>query len=178
MNKKALLYGILYSLVYIGFKLSVVLSGNMFSKFGFYYSIITAVLMMVPFLFLAVYHVRRKDGQGYISARDGMRIALTVLAVALVVTSIYNYVEFNWKMDEFVSYYRSEHYLEDLKTMQQKYPDKIRTEDFPRIIDEQISSLSAFKATTGKIFPMLLIGLGTAFAAAIMMKRTPKFSQN
>lgn len=174
MNKKALLYGLLYCVVYIIFKLSVILSGNMFSKFGFYYAIITAVFLIIPFFFISIYHVREKDHNGYIGGREGMRIALTVLAVAVIGTSIYNYIEFKWKADEFVSYYRSEQYLSDLKVLQQKYPDKIKTDDFPKIIEEQITNLSAGKATTGKIFPLLLIGLSGAFAASLILKRVPR----
>ena len=174
MNKKALLYGLLYSLVVITFKLYIVLSGNMFSKFGFYYSIITGVFLIIPFFFLAIYHVREKDHGGYIASREGLRIGLTVLAVGLIVTSVYNYIEFNWKASEFVNYYTSNEYLEILKVQQAKNPDKIKIDDFPKIINEQIATLSAFRATTGKIIPLLFIGLTGAFAASIIMKREPK----
>ncbi|WP_317898467.1 DUF4199 domain-containing protein [Aurantibacillus circumpalustris] len=174
MNKKALLYGLFYSLVVIVFKLYIVLSDNMFSKFGFYYSIITAVFLIIPFFFLAIYHVREKDHGGYIGAKEGMRIGLTVLAIGLIITSVYNYVEFNWKADEFIKYYNSSEYLEILKVQQVKNPDKIKVDDFPRIINEQIATLSAFRATTGKIIPLLFIGLSGAFAASIIMKRDQK----
>jgi hypothetical protein len=174
MNKKALFYGLLYSAVVIAFKLYIVLSGNMFSKFGFYYSIITGVFLIIPFFFLAIYQVREKDFDGSIASRDGLRIGLTVLAVGLIVTSIYNYVEFNWKADEFVKYYNSAEYLDILKIQQVKNPDKIKVEDFPRIIKEQSESLSAFRATTGKIIPLLFIGLTGAFVASIIMKREKK----
>lgn len=146
----------------------------MFSKFGFYYAIITAVFLIIPFFFIAIYHAREKDFGGFIGGRDGMRIALTVLAVALIITSIYNYIEFLWQADEFVRYYNSKEYLAILTAQQTQYPDKIKPEDFPRIIQEQIDSLSAFRATTGKIIPLLFIGLTGAFAASVIMKRSPK----
>ena len=146
----------------------------MFSKFGFYYSIITSVFLIVPFFFIAIYHVREKDLAGVIEGKEGLRIALTVLAIGLIGTSIYNYIEFNWKADEFIKYYNGSEYLEILKVQQLKQPDKIKVEDFPKIIKEQIATLSAFRATTGKIIPLLFIGLTGAFAASVIMKRSPK----
>jgi hypothetical protein len=174
MNKKGLLYGLLYCLLVVIFKLSIVLSENMFSKFGFYYATITSVFLIVPFLFIAIYHAREKDFGGFIEGKEGMRIALTVVAVGLIGTSIYNYIEFNWKLEEFVNYYKSVEYLEILKAQQIKYPDKIKPEDFPKIIAGQIESLSAFKASTGKIIPLLFVGLTGAFAASVIMKRSPQ----
>lgn len=174
MNKKGLLYGLLYCFVVIAFKLYIVLSGNMFSKFGFYYSIIASVFLIVPFFFIAIYQVREKDQGGFIEGKEGLRIALTVLAVGLICTSIYNYIEFNWRIDDFITYYNSNEYLNNLKAQQLKSPEKIKVENFPTIIKEQIASLSAFRATTGKIIPLLFIGLTGAFAASVIMKRSPK----
>lgn len=174
MNKKALFYGLLYCLVIIVFKLSIILSGAMFSKFGFYYSIITGVFLIIPFFFAAIYHVRQKDHGGFMGGRESLRIGLTVLAVAMIGTSIYNYIEFTWKADEFVNYYNSSEYLNILKTQQLKHPDKLKVEDFPKIIKEQIDGVSAFRATTGKLVPLLLIGFSGAFVAAIVLKRAPK----
>lgn len=176
MNKKALVYGLLYCLVIIVFKLSIILSGSMFSKFGFYYSIITSVFLIIPFFFMAIYHVRQKDHGGIIGGKEALRIGLTVLAVSIVGTSIYNYIEFTWKADEFVNYYNSVDYLNILKAQQLKYPDKLKVEDFPKIIQEQIAGVSAFRATTGKLVPLLLIGFSGAFIAAMLMKRVPKQS--
>jgi hypothetical protein len=174
MNKKALFYGLLYCLIVIVFKVIIVAGGYMFSKFGFYYSIITSVFLIVPFFFLAIYQVRKKDHGGIMDSKEGLRIALTVLAVGMIGTSIYNYIEFNWKVDDFVSYYHSNEYLDILKAQQLKQPDKVKTENFPTIIQEQISQLSAFRATTGKLIPLLFIGLSGAFAASVVMKRSPK----
>jgi hypothetical protein len=174
MNKKALFYGLLYCLVVIVFKVIIVAGGHMFSKFGFYYSIITGVFLIVPFFFLAIYQVREKDHGGFMEGKEGLRIALTVLAVGMIGTSIYNYIEFNWKVDEFVNYYNSSEYLNILKAQQLKQPDKVKVENFPAIIQEQIAQLSAFRATTGKLIPLLFIGLSGAFAASVIMKRSPK----
>lgn len=175
MNKKALFFGLLYSLCYIVFKLIVLLGGYTLTKFGFYYSTITAVLAIIPFFFLAVYLVREKDYQGIIGGKESIRIALTVLAVTLVITSIYNYIEFEWKFKDIaVGYYNSTEYLDVLKDQQLRFPNKVKVEDFPRIIEDQISELSAFKSITGKLIPFMFFGLSGAFMAAVILKKKAK----
>ena len=175
MNKRALTIGLLYALMAIIFKLVILLGGYTLSKFGFYYSNILTVFLILPFFFLAIYQVREKDFGGIISGKDAMRMALTVLAVGVVLVSCYNFIEFNWKYKEIaVQYYKSQEYLDILKNAQLKNPDKIKVNDFPKIIEEQLSSLSASKAATGKLFPLLFIGLSGAFIASVLMKKSQK----
>jgi hypothetical protein len=172
MNKKALYFGLLYSLCFIIYKLVVLLGGYTLTKFGFYYSTVTGVLFILPFFFLAIYLVREKDYGGIIGGKESIRIALSILAVALVITSVYNYIEFEWKFKEIaIGYYNSPQYLDILKEQQLRYPAKIKIEDFPKIVKDQIAELSAFKSVTGKLIPFLFFGLGGAFMAAIMLKR-------
>lgn len=173
MNRRAVYNGLIYCALAIAFKLYILLSGQSFTKFGFNYSIIVSIFLIVPFFFIAIWQVREKERGGVIGGRDAIRIALTVLVVGIVVVSTYNYIEFNWKTRELsVAYYKGPVFLERLKEMQARLPDKIKTEDFPKIIEEQLTSLSAFKATTGKLIPMLIIGLGGSFVAAVMLKRS------
>lgn len=175
MNKRALNTGLLYCAIAIIFKLIILLGGFTLSKFGFYYSNILVVFLIIPFFFIAIYQVREKDFGGIISGRDAVRMSLTVLAIGIVILSIYNYIEFIWKYKDIATrYYNSQEYIDVLKDAQAKMPDKIKTEDFPKIVQEQLSSLSAFKATTGKLIPMLLIGLGGSFVAAVTMKKSSK----
>lgn len=175
MNKKALLFGFLYAISVIVFKLIILLGGYTLTKFGFYYSNIVAVFMILPFFFLAVYLVREKDYGGVIGGKEAVRICMTILAVSIVLISAYNYVEFDWKFREIaIQYYNSNEYLDLLKEQQAKQPGKIKTEDFPKIISEQIADLSAFKSTTGKLMPMLFIGLSSAFITAVLLKRNKK----
>lgn len=175
MNKRALINGLIYCAIAIAFKLYILLGGYTFSKFGYNYSIIISIFLIIPFFFISIYQVREKEYGGIIGGREAVRIALSVLSVAVVVMSVYNYMEFAWKVQDLsVEYYNSSVYLERLKEMQDKMPDKIKTEDFPKIIQEQLASLSPFKATTGKLIPMLLVGLGGAFIAAVLMKKSTK----
>lgn len=172
MNKRAFTVGLFYCAVAIAFKLFILLGGYTLTKFGFYYSNIVAVFLIIPFYWLAIKQVRDKDMGGVIAGKEAVRISLTVLAVAVVILSLYNYIEFNWRYKDIaIQYYNSSEYLDILKGMQAKYPDKIKTENFPKIIDEQIGALSAFKASTGKIFPLLLIGLSGSFIMSALMKR-------
>lgn len=173
MNKRAFNTGLIYCAVAIIFKLIILLGGYTLSKFGFYYSNILVVFLVLPFFFIAIYQVREKDFGGIISGKDAVRMSLTVLAVGIVVLSIYNYIEFVWKYKDIATdYYNSQEYLNVLKDAQSKVPDKIKTEDFPKIVQEQLASLSPFKATTGKLIPMLLIGLSGSFIAAVTMKKS------
>ncbi|MGZ4044394.1 MAG: DUF4199 domain-containing protein [Bacteroidia bacterium] len=179
MNRRALQVGLLYCITVIIFKLIILLGGYTLTRFGFYYSNIVGIFMIIPFFVFAIQQVRDKDFGGIISGKDAVRMALTVLAVAAIVLSIYNYIEFNWKFrDIAVQYYNSPEYLQILKDWQVKQPDKIKIDDFSKIINEQISGLSAGKATTGKLFPLILIGLSGAFISAMIMKRGPKNNAN
>lgn len=172
MNKKAVYISLIYSVLVIVFKLIILLGGYTLTKFGFYYSTIIAVVCVIPFMFLAVYLVREKDYKGVIGGKEAVRIALTVLAISTIFISVYNYIEFNWKFKDIAMvYYQSAEYLEILTKQQLKNPDKLKVSDFPKIINDQIAQLSAFKATTGKLIPMLLFGLGGAFLTAISLKK-------
>ncbi|MCE3227328.1 MAG: hypothetical protein K0S32_1879 [Bacteroidetes bacterium] len=174
MNKRALVIGLLYCIAVIAFKLFILLGGYTLTRFGFYYSNIVGVFAIIPFFVIAVYVVREKDFGGIISGKDAVRMSLTVLAVAAIVVSVYNYIEFDWKYrDIAVEYYNSPEYMKILEDIKAKNPGKV-TMPLPDIIKAQIGDLSAGKATTGKLFPLILIGLSGAFVTAMFMKRGSK----
>ncbi|MEI6020882.1 MAG: DUF4199 domain-containing protein, partial [Bacteroidota bacterium] len=136
---------------------------------------IVGIFFILPFLFLAVYWVREKDYNGFIGGREGVRVALTVLALSTVFISVYNYIEFAWKFKDIaIQYYNSNEYLGLLQKQQSLTPDKLKPEDFPKIIAEQIAQLSPLKATTGKIIPMMMFGLSGSFVAALTLKKKAK----
>ena len=175
MNKRALINGCIYCLLFIIYKLIILLGGYTLSKFGFYYSNIVGMIFIWPFYVVAVKQVRDKDYGGIISGKDAVRLCLTVFATALVITSLYNYFEFNIAYKEIATrYYHSQEYLDILKAQQLNHPDKIKTENFPLIVEEQIRDLSAFKATTGKLIPFMFVGLGGAFVTSMLMKRSAR----
>jgi hypothetical protein len=175
MNKRALVVALVYCVAVIIFKLTILLGGYTLSKFGFYYSHTVSVFFLIPFLFLAVYQVREKDLGGVIAGREAMRVALTVVAVAAIVLSLYHYMEFKWKYGEIaLNYYHSEEYLNILKEQLARHPDKLKETDFPKIIENQIAELSAFRAATGRLTPLVFIGLSGAFITAVFMKRSAK----
>jgi hypothetical protein len=170
MNKKALLYGVVYALVVITFKVYILFSGNALTKFGYFYSNITAVFLILPFYFLLLKGVRDKDYGGVIGGREAFRLNLSLLAIAVIFISIYHYIEFSvYGQDLAQTYYTSENFLSFLKTQKNISPDK-----YSSIIDEQIKSAgtSAFKATTGKLVSYLFVGISGAFIVSVFMKRS------
>ena len=172
MNKKALIYGLAYSIVVIAFKLVILLGDYYSTKFGFYFAHITTVFLIIPFYIIGIKNIRDRDNFGIIAGKEAMRIALTIFAVSAIIISVYHYIEFEWKGKQLaIEYYRSEQFMAFLKSNV-----KIKAEDYQKIIAEQIqlSETSAFKATTGKLFSFMLIGLTSAFICAIFLKRGPK----
>lgn len=172
MNKKALLYGLAYSVLVIAIKLIILFGGYSLSKFGYYYSTLTCVLLIIPFYFVALKNIRDKDYNGVISGRDAVRLAMTIFGISAVIISVYNYYEFEYSGKFLaIEYYNSQQFLDYLKAQ-----TKIKAEDYSKIIAEQIknSEASAFKATTGKLFSSMLIGLSSAVIVGSIMKRNPK----
>lgn len=169
MNKKALLYGLVYSACVIAFKLFILLGGYSLTHFGFYYSHVLSVFLITPFYFVLLWQVRKKDFNGSMRGREGLQVALSMFAVAAVITSIYNYVEFEYAGKQMaVDYYHSQQFLDYLKTL-----PKIKPEQYPTIIQEQVSNAvtSSFKATTGKLFGLVFIGVSSAVIAAAFMRK-------
>ena len=171
MNRKPIYFGVAYSLLIIIFKLVILLGGFSLTYFGWYYSNITGVLLVIPFYILAIKSIRDKDLGGFISGREALKIALTVFGVSAILISVYNYFEFEYSGKALaIEYYNSEQFLDFLKRQ-----SRIKAEDYSKIIEEQIknSEVSGFKATTGKLFSFMLIGISTAIMCAAMLKKRP-----
>jgi hypothetical protein len=169
MNRKALFYGLAYSVLYILFKLVILLGGYSLTRFGYYYSNVVGVLLIVPFYFVCVKQVRDQNAGGTISGREAMKVCLTIFAIGAILTSVYNYFEYRYSGQQLaIDYYHSGQFLDFLKSQ-----SKIKSTDYDRIISEQVEGAkgAAFRATTGKLFSLVIIGLTGAFAAASMMKR-------
>lgn len=170
MNKRSLYLGLTYSILVIIYKLIVLLGGYQLTKFGFYYSHFVSVLFIIPFMIVAIKMVRDKDNGGIISGRDAIKIALGVFGIAVIILSLYTYIEFEWKMREIsVQYYNSADYLEFLKKQTKITPDM-----YPKIIEENTADLSAMKAVTAKLFSFFLISFSFAFIISVFMKKGSK----
>lgn len=169
MNKRALLYGLAYSVTAIAFKLYILLSGNSFSRFGFYYAQTVSVFLFAPFFFLVIKTARDKDYGGVISGREALRLALTVFVVGVVLCSVYHYFEFEFALKALsVDYYNSRQFLDFLQSQKGIKPEK-----YNEIIKEMISGASAFRAVTAKLITYMVLGVGTAFVTAVLLKRRP-----
>jgi hypothetical protein len=172
MNRRALRSGLAYSALYIAFKLVILLGGYSLTRFGYFYSNLTAALLIIPFYYITVKQSRDADGNGVIGGKNAMRLCLTVFAIAAVLTSVYNYFEYVYGGQQLaIDYYHGPQFLEFLNKQW-----KIKPEDYTRIIEEQVKGAegAAFRATTGKLFSLLLVGLTGAFAVASLMKRNPR----
>lgn len=172
MNKRALYFGIAYSVLVIIYKLIILLGGYQLTNFGFYYSHIISVFAVIPFMILAIKQVRDNENSGVIGGRDALRIALTVFGVAVVILSCYTYVEFIWKMKEIsVQYYNGAEYLKFLERQAQANPTKLNPGMFKSVIEENIANLSAMKAVTAKLFSFFLLSFSFSFIIAVFMKK-------
>ena len=136
MNKRALIYGIIYSALVIAIKLYVLLAGYSLTKFGYYYSSITCVFLILPFYALLIKQVRDKDNDGVIGGREAVRLALTLFAISAVIISLYNYLEFeNYGKEMDIEYYNRKQFLDFLKKK-----SKIKEENFGKIIAQKIKN--------------------------------------
>src|SRR5262245_49936952 len=136
MNKRAFILGVIYSVCVIIYKLIIILTGQQLTNFGFYYSHIISVLMIVPFMILAIIYVRDVENGGFISGRDAIKTALTIFGVSVIILSCYNYIEFVWKLQEIsVQYYNGPDYLAFLQKMAKNNPTKVNPGMFQGIID-------------------------------------------
>lgn len=167
MNKRVLYSSIIYCIIVIIYKLIIVLGGYQLTKFGFYFSHILSVFFIIPFMVITVKQVRDKDMGGKISGRNAMAVGMTIAAIAMIILSIYTYIEFEWKLKDLsLQYYHSADYIEFLK----KNP-KLKPEAYPQLIEDNIKNLSAFKSITAKLFSFLFVTLSTAFISAVFVKR-------
>lgn len=167
MRNRALIFGIAYSIVVIIYKLIIVLGGYGLTRFGFLFSHIVSVVAIVPFIFIAI-KLTKNDLEGYISGRDAFKTGLRLLVISAIITSAYNFLEFEWKWKELsVVYYNSPAFLEILKSK-----PKFTAEEYPKIISEAINGLSSFKATTGKLFVLFFFGVTASFISAVFLKKT------
>lgn len=168
MSKRVVLIALIYSFLVIIYKLYIVLGGYMLTKFGFYYSHIISVFAIIPFIVIAIKLVRDKDMGGQIGGRMALAVGMNLAAISLLILSLYQYIEFEWKLKDLsVLYYNSADYLEFLKSNKQ-----VKAENYSKIITDNIASLSAFKSITAKLISFLFISLSSSFICAVFMKKS------
>jgi len=176
MKSKPLFYGILAAVSVIVFKLIIILGGFALTNFGFKWSQIISVFMILPFIVLGIRALREQNG-GFIGGKEALKAGLLTAVVAILLISVYNYIELDWKWREISKiYYNSDVFLSILKAQ-----DKIKPEQYQEIINGQIeafSQVTPFKYATFKLVPYLLFSLTTAFMCAVFMKKQPNVHLN
>lgn len=167
----ALVFGLICGLLVIVFKLIIVLGGFAITNFGFKWSQIISVLLVLPFIWLAIRQSRIQNG-GFIGGKEALRTGLQTAILAILIISVYHYIELEWKWKDIAAvYYNSETFLNILKS----HAD-VKQEQYAKIINDQIQNiqtLSPFKYVTFKMVPFLLFSVTTAFMCAVFMKKSP-----
>ncbi len=168
-----MILGLMYAFLIIVYKLSIVLSDNALSRFGFYFSNIAGTLAVIPFIFFTI-KLARNDKGGYIGGKEALKAGFAMAIIAAVILSVYNYFEFElvWRKLS-AEYYNSI----DFKLFLAKNK-QIKPEEYPSKIESAINGLSAFKAMTGKLATLLFISLATSFICAAFLKRNRSISDN
>ncbi len=171
MHKRALIFGLIYSLLVIGFKAFLQVGHYYTSTFGFALSHITSVLFIIPFMIVLLITVKKKEFDGVIAGREAMRIGLTMVAIAAIVTTAYNYFEISRYGKEMAeAYYNGDRFKLFLI---KKVPDitkhaAIITENIRMATEEN----TPFIAATVKLLPLLFIGGSAAFLTSVFIKRS------
>jgi hypothetical protein len=165
-KNRAFLFALIYSTLVIAYKLIIYFGGFSLTKFGFYFSHITSVIAIIPFIFMTVYFTRQ-DNNGVIGGKEALKTGLRMAVFSALFLSIYNYVEFEmiWR-DLSLEYYNSQ----DFKDFLGKNP-QIKLEEYPTKIEEAIASISAFKAVTSRLFVLLFFSLGASFMSSVVLKK-------
>lgn len=170
MHKRALIFGLVYSLLVICFKLFLQIGHYYATTFGFVFSHITSVLFIVPFIIVLLITVKKKEFDGNIGGREAMRIGLTMVAVAAIFITAYNYFEISRYGKEMAeAYYNGDRFKLFLI---KKVPDITK---HAAIISENIRMATEentpFIASTVKLLPLLFIGGSAAFLTSVFIKR-------
>ena len=163
--------GIIAALAVIVFKLVIILGGFALTKFGFSWSQFVAVLIMLPFIPLSIKQARDARG-GMIGGKRALQQGLKTAVIAIVLISVYHYIELEWKWKDIAyQYYHSEAFLNILKNN-----SNVKPQEYQAWIDEgviQFSRTSPFRYVTLKMVPYLFFSVSTSFICAVFMKRTP-----
>jgi hypothetical protein len=170
MNRRAILIGIIYSLLVISFKIYVVFGGLALTDFGFKYSHIVSVICILPFIVIAIKQCRDKDQAGFIGGREAIKIGMTVTLIAVIVLSIYSYFEFDKWKELSPQYYSSATFHKKYEQYYLNNPG-VKKETFENVVQKNISFLNGSQFMTIRLISLLFVGLSTSFIAAVFMKK-------
>jgi len=124
------------------------------------------VLAIIPFIIFGVKWVRDTDRGGFIGGKQAGRVGLQIAMFSIIFLFIYNYIEFANSIELYKAYYHGPEFLSHLE----KDP-KAKQVGYEKAIEMMISELSPFKASTMKMFSLLVISFPCAFLCAVFMKK-------
>ncbi len=171
MNKTGIKYAIAYALFVIIVKLVIIFGGFAITDFGFKYSHIITVFLIIPFILMAIKHERDKVMGGYIRGREGMKIGITVVMISAIILSIYSYIEFQvWWEDFSKAYYSSEKFYQAYENFYKTHPN-LKKETFEKVVELNLNSMSAFQFMTVRLITFVLIGIACSFLCGVMLRK-------
>lgn len=169
IKTKPVAFALIYSLLVIVFKLYVFYSGLQMTKLGMY-SHILSLLVMLPFIFLLIFLLRKEKG-GDLSGKDAVKYALIFVSISAIVLSVFNYIFFQQELGTYIANYIQTQGPKSILEEAAKKGQKISTADVDKMIKGGIEELSAFKDTTSKLFSIIVFGIFSSFVSSIFIKR-------
>ncbi|MDZ4663559.1 MAG: DUF4199 domain-containing protein [Bacteroidota bacterium] len=166
MSKKALLLAAIYSAIVIIVKLFIWQGGHTFDP-AYRWAHSFTILGIIPFIIFGVKWVRDTDKGGFIGGKQAGRVGLQIAMFSILILFVYNYIEFKNSIELYKAYYHGPEFL----TYLEKDPQAKKV-GYDKAIEMMISELSPFKASTMKMFSLLVISFPCAFLCAVFMKKS------
>jgi len=174
MNKRAIYFALAYSIFVIIFKLIIIFGGFGLTNFGFKYSHIISVFLIIPFIAAAIFMEREKTMGGFIRGREGLKIGVTVVMISSIILALYGYFEFEYYLrDLSKEYYSSPEFYQKYLDFYKANP-KAKQETFEKVVELNVSGLDTFRFITVRLISFVLIGFACAFLCAVFLKKTVK----
>ncbi|HEY1040457.1 MAG TPA: DUF4199 domain-containing protein [Bacteroidia bacterium] len=166
--KKAILLAIVYSVLCIGFKLGVFYGGMIDQPIGKLSHLIT-LLLLLPFVILTVYLVR-KDNGGVIGGKEAIRQGLSFVTFAAVIMIAFDYVFFVTEMQAYLKEYMARMDYRDLFKEAIKHKKDVTMFE---VVREQIryERYVTTYSLSRMIFGYMAVGLFSSFVSGVFMKK-------
>lgn len=170
IKKKPAQFAFIYSILVIAFKLFVFYSGLQMTKLGMY-SHILSLLIMLPFVFVLIFLLRKEIG-GEISGKLALKEALVFVSLAAIILSVFNFVFFENELNDYIVNYIQTEGPKSIQEQAKKIGKPVTTAEIDKMINGEITNLSAFKDTTSKLFSIIAFGIFSSFVTSIFLKKS------
>lgn len=166
MKKIPVLLACLYSLLFIAAVCFVFYGGQ--TKYITHVYLI-GLMLMLPFIFAAIYFQRERSYNGLISGREAVREGLIFTVTATVILIVFQAVFYQISFHDFKVNFIREAGMVSLK--QDLSLGKFKEADIPAIIEKHVEGVTLFKEITAVIFKTLFYGIFSSFISSLILKR-------